>query len=200
MKRLVLILFCLSAVAAAPADQGPCVVPGRGHFQIHTDTSGLFGAFGHEHLIQAKTIQGCAVIDKTNLAKSSIKLTFPTKEIRVVDTKVDAKERAKVQEAMETEVLDVSKYPQVVFESTSVEGNAGASTSTLRIHGNLTIHGKTQQIIVPVNLARLDDGTYRASGAYSFKQTSFGIRPIKLAGGTVKVKDEVRTEFELYLK
>ena len=198
MKRLALIFFCLSAFAAASPDEGPCVVPGRGHFRIHTDTSGVFGAFGHDHLVEAKTIQGCAVIDRNNFARSSIKLTFPTKDIRVVDPKVDAKERAKVQEAMETEVLHVSRYPQVVFESTSVEGSASAST--LRIHGNLTIHGKTQSIILPVNLTRLDDGTYRASGEYSFKQTSFGIRPVKLAGGTVKVKDEVRTEFELYLK
>jgi hypothetical protein len=31
-------------------------------------------------------------------------------------------------------------------------------------------------------------------------RTAFGIQPIQLAGGTVKVKDEVRTEFELFLK
>jgi hypothetical protein len=28
----------------------------------------------------------------------------------------------------------------------------------------------------------------------------FGITPIKLAGGTVKVKDEVSTEFDILLK
>jgi hypothetical protein len=49
-------------------------------------------------------------------------------------------------------------------------------------------------------LARLDDGTYRASGEYKFKQSSFGIKPIQLAGGTVKVKDELEVEFELFLK
>ena len=40
----------------------------------------------------------------------------------------------------------------------------------------------------------------RARGEYKFKQTTFGIRPVQLAGGTVKVKDEVVTEFELFLK
>jgi hypothetical protein len=46
----------------------------------------------------------------------------------------------------------------------------------------------------------LADGTYQATGKYNFKQTSFGIKPIQLAGGTIKVKDELETEFELYLK
>jgi hypothetical protein len=53
---------------------------------------------------------------------------------------------------------------------------------------------------VPLTLTHLDDGTYRATGEYKLKQTAFGIQPIQLAGGTVKVKDEVRTEFELFLK
>jgi polyisoprenoid-binding protein YceI len=70
----------------------------------------------------------------------------------------------------------------------------------LRLHGNLTIRGKSQPIIVPVTLTRLDDGTFRARGDYKFKQTTFGIRPVQLAGGTIKVKDEVQTEFELFLK
>ena len=51
-----------------------------------------------------------------------------------------------------------------------------------------------------MTLTRLDDGAYRAIGEYSFKQTAFGIKPIQLAGGAVKVKDELRTEFELFLK
>ena len=60
--------------------------------------------------------------------------------------------------------------------------------------------GKTQLIPVPLTLTRLDDGSYRAAGEYQFKQTAFGIRPVQLAGGTIKVKDELRTEFELFLK
>jgi hypothetical protein len=31
------------------------------------------------------------------------------------------------------------------------------------------------------------------------KQSDFGIKPVKVAGGTVKVKDEVRIEFDIQL-
>jgi polyisoprenoid-binding protein YceI len=56
----------------------------------------------------------------------------------------------------------------------------------------LTLHGKKQPVAVEVSLK---DGHYR--GSASFKQSSFGISPISIAGGTVKVKDEVKIEFDI---
>ena len=108
------------------------------------------------------------------------------------------KDRMEVQKTMETEVLRISEYPHVTFESTGVE-RAG-EVNRFRVRGNLTIRGKTLPVIIPVTLARLADGTYSATGEYSFKQSSFLIKPIQLGGGTVKVKDEVQTQFELFLK
>ena len=197
MRRLALISALFMATNVFGAD-GPCVIPNRGHFQIHTGTGGLFGAFAHDHLIEAQKIEGCASIDPKDLTQSSIKLTFLTAGIRVLDAKESPEDRAKIQKTMENDVLRVLDYPRVTFESTSVE--RGSGPNTLRVRGNLTIRGKTQPIAVPVTLTRLDDGAYRATGEYSFKQTAFGIKPIQLAGGTVKVKDELRTEFELFLK
>jgi polyisoprenoid-binding protein YceI len=195
--RFVVVWILITAASAAAAD-GPCIVPGRGHFQIRTGTSGLFGVFGHDHLIEAQKIEGCAVVDGADPRRSSIKLTFTAADIRVTDPKESASERAKVQETMDKDVLAVTDHPRILFESTAIERSGAADT--FRVRGNLTIRGKTQSVVVPVTLTRLEDGTYRATGRYEFKQTSFGIRPIQLAGGTVKVKDEVRTEFELYLK
>ena len=197
MKRLAL-LFVFAMAGKSYAAEGPCVMPNRGHFQIHTGTSGLFGAFAHDHLIEAKSVEGCATIDSQNPAKSSIKLTFTTANIKVVDPKESPEDRAKVQKTMETDVLRVSEFPRITFESSAVE--KGTSTNSYRVRGNLTIRGNTQPVTVPVALTKLQDGTYRVTGEYRFKQTAFGIKPVQLAGGTVKVKDELRTEFELFLK
>ena len=198
MKRVLAILAGLLIAANASAADNVCVVPGRGHFRIHVDSGGLFGAFGHNHLVEAQTIAGCATVDTENPTRSSVKLDFPTASLRVLDPNESAKDRADVQKTMETEVLQVLQYPQVTFETTAVE-RSGASNQ-FRLRGNLTIRGKSQPAVIPVTLTRLDDGTYRAVGEYKFKQTMFGIKPIKLAGGAVKVKDELRTEFELFLK
>jgi polyisoprenoid-binding protein YceI len=180
------------------ASDGPCVISDRGHFQIHAGTAGLFGAFAHDHLIEAGKITGCATMDPKDVIHSSIKLDFPTASIRVVDPKENAKDRADVQKTMEGEVLRISEFPKVTFESTGIERAEGVER--FRVRGNLTIRDKTQPAIIPVTLTRLTDGTYRANGQYKFKQTSFGIKPIQLAGGTVKVKDELQIEFELFFR
>jgi polyisoprenoid-binding protein YceI len=180
------------------AADGPCIVPGRGHFQIHVSTAGLFGAFAHNHLIQAEKIMGCAKVDSSDITRSSIKMDFPTSAIRVIDPKESDKDRAQVQKTMEADVLRISDFPMVTFASTAIERAEGADR--FRVRGTLTIRGKSQPATIPVTLTRVVDGNYRAVGEYKFKQTSFGITPIQLAGGTVKVKDELQVEFELFLQ
>jgi polyisoprenoid-binding protein YceI len=192
---LVLILFISKGLLAA---EQHCVVPGSGHFKIHVGTSGLFGGLGHSHSIEAQKVTGCAMIDSNDVARSSVKLEFPTADIKVIDPGESEKDRADVQKTMETEVLRVSEYPRVTFESTGVEPDG--ALNRLRLKGNLTIRGKTLPVIIPVMVTRMSDGTYRATGEYKFKQSSFLIKPIQLAGGTVMVKDELQTEFELFLK
>jgi polyisoprenoid-binding protein YceI len=197
VKRLFFLLACMLTTAAAAGADGPCIVPQRGYFRIHVGTAGVFGAFAHNHLIEAQRIAGCASVDPKDVTHSSIRLTFTTADLRVMDPKESEKNRAEVQKTMETEVLRISEFPQVVFESTSIE-NAGGNE--LRMRGNLTISGNTRSVVIPVTLSHTADGTLQAQGRYNFKQSTFGIKPIQLGGGTIKVKDELETEFEVYLK
>ena len=62
------------------------------------------------------------------------------------------------------------------------------------MRGNLTLHGETQPVTVEV---REREGHYL--GTSRFKQTEFGIKPFKAAGGTIRVKDEVRIDFDIQL-
>jgi len=194
---------CVWAIAAAclmvpPAEaETACVLPGKGFFRVHADAGGLFGVFAHDHLIEAARIEGCATVDPQNLTQSSVKLTFAAADLHVMDPKESADDRAKVQKTMETEVLRVSEYPTMTFESTAVMKD---SSDRYRVSGNLSIRGKTAPVVIPVMLTLQPDATYRVTGTYKFKQTTFGIEPIRLMGGAVKVKDEVRTDFELFLK
>jgi len=197
MKPIVVLLLALFAVQTLQSQNAPCVVPGRGYFRIHVGTGGLFGAFAHDHLIEAQKVEGCATINANDLTRSSIKLTFPAASVRVMDPNESAKDRATVQENMEKDVLRISDFPRIFFESTSLEPGAA---NQLKVHGKLTIRDKTQAVVIPMTITRLGDGSYQAAGKYKFKQSSFGITPIQLAGGTIKVKDELETEFELFLK
>jgi len=62
------------------------------------------------------------------------------------------------------------------------------------VRGNLNLHGQTHPVAIDVTLK---DGIYR--GSTTPIQTAFGITPVSVAGGTVKVKDEVKLEFQISL-
>src|SRR5262245_52290088 len=85
--RIVLFIFFVLTSISADAAERVCVVTETSHFRINVGTGGLFGAFAHDHLIEATKIDGCAAIDLQDLAHSSIALVFPTSAIRVLDPK-----------------------------------------------------------------------------------------------------------------
>lgn len=87
------------------------------------------------------------------------------------------------------EVLDAARFPQIKFESTRVEH---AGPGRLVVHGQLSLHGLTRPVVVNVSVEDL-----RYEGTSTFKQRDFGITPISIAGGTIKVKDELRIEFDI---
>ena len=58
--------------------------------------------------------------------------------------------------------------------------------------GQSDASGQTRPVKVDVER---QEGRYR--GSARLRQSEFGITPVKVAGGTIKVKDEVRVDFEI---
>jgi polyisoprenoid-binding protein YceI len=75
-----------------------------------------------------------------------------------------------------------------------VTSETGGSVDVL-VRGELTIHGVSREVAVPLKI-RIDADSISAIGTTSIEQTAFGIRPISI-GGVVKVKDELRLEWQL---
>ena len=120
-----------------------------------------------------------------------VELRVNAAALRVQDTKGSESDKAEIQKTMlGPEVLDTAKFHEIVFKSTSAEGSGSAWT----VHGNLTLHGETRPVTVTVK-----EQAGRYVGSATVKQSEFGIKPVKAAGGTVKVKDEVRIDFDIRL-
>src|SRR5262249_55715344 len=147
---------------------------------------GFFSAFGHEHVVNAPIAEG-------TLADSGpqphIEFRVDARQLKVVDPETKPEERAQIQRDMETKVLDNEKYPEIRFRSTAIER---AAEGKWKVSGKLTLHGQTHAVEAAVSGGK---GRYR--GSANFKQTQFGIKPVAVAGGSVKVKDELRIEFEI---
>ena len=102
-------------------------------------------------------------------------------------TVLPEKDQEAVQSTMQNSVLESTKFPEIRFESTSIHK---IDNDRWTITGNLTLHEKTNSITFNV---RDDAGAYL--GQATVKQTDFGIKPIGVAGGAVKVRDDVTIEF-----
>jgi polyisoprenoid-binding protein YceI len=102
---------------------------------------------------------------------------------------------------MHNEVLESAKYQRISFKSASVSDvkPAGGDSYSFTLNGDLTLHGVTKRIAVPVT-ATITPQQLRATGKYTLRQTDFGIKPYSAAGGTVKVKNEVVIHFDIVAK
>jgi polyisoprenoid-binding protein YceI len=176
-------------VWAAPATlnaQSKAIDVNKSSLKIRVFKSGAFSAFAHDHEIQAPIEEG--KIDSSTPA--SVQLRVDARKMRVLDPDIAADKRAEIQQTMQSaKVLDVEKFPEISFQSKTVAGRGDAHWE---VHGELTLHGKKQPVAVEVTL---QSGHYR--GSASIRQSDFGIDPIRIAGGTVKVKDEVKIEFDI---
>ena len=150
---------------------------------VHVFRSGVFSFAGDNHEVRAPIASG-----SIDAARQTVEFVVQAAQMTVLDPKLDASKRAQVQANMlGPEVLDAQRYPKIIFHSTSVEA---IGSDGWMVHGELTLHGVTQPLAIRVSRTGPE---YR--GSASLTQTAFSIKPIRVAGGTVKVKDEVKVDF-----
>ncbi|HTA25908.1 MAG TPA: YceI family protein [Terriglobales bacterium] len=148
---------------------------------------GLFSGFAHDHQIAAPLSSG--IVDP---AAPSVEVHFDTRKLKVLDPDASVSDRAKIQETMLSDkVLDAGHFTEIVFVSRNVKV---AGENTYAVEGDLTLHGVTHPLVLAVSLR---NGHY--TGSVNVKQTDFGITPISLVGGSVKVKDVVEITFDIVL-
>jgi polyisoprenoid-binding protein YceI len=171
--------------------QSQAIDVNKSSLKIRVFKSGVFSAFAHDHEIQVPIEEGR--IDEGKIdssAQARVQLRMDARKMRVLDPEIAADKRAEIQHTMQgAAVLDVEKFPEISYQSTAVTGKGGAHWE---VHGILSLHGEKQPVVVEVFL---QGGHYR--GCASFKQSEFGITPIRIARGTIKVKDEVKIEFDI---
>ena len=191
--------LALAAFATAAQEKGAYSIDNaKSKLQIDVYKEGAFKMFGHDHLIVAKEISGQVQFDPQNMEASAVHLKVPAKSLTAVDPGESEKVRRDVQATMTGEkVLDVAKFPEIVFMSTHVSAvKKTADGWELTLAGKLNLHGVEKPVSFPLRV-RAAAGELRAQGEVSVLQTDHGITPIKVGGGSVKVKDKLKITFTI---
>jgi polyisoprenoid-binding protein YceI len=180
------ILFALALALTPLCAQDSKIDTQRSSITIHVGKAGLLSAAGHEHWVNAPIASG-------SIGESGaphVEFSVETASMRVKpDPKVDSKTEATIQKDMETMTLEIAKYPEISFRSTRVEKTADG----WKVDGALSLHGVTKPVSVVV---KKNGDSY--AGHTVLKQTDFGIKPISVAGGTIKVKNEIEIDFQVF--
>lgn len=147
--------------------------------------SGLLSAFADNHEIRAPISSGS--LDETG---RRVELVIDSRKLVALDPGLSPEKRNEVQQRMlGPEVLDSDRFREIRFEASSVEQT---SHDHFLVSGSLSLHGRTKPISLHIQRS---NGRYHGDAV--LKQGDFGISPISVAGGAVRVKDELKIEFDI---
>ncbi len=186
-KNVLAVLAVSFSLTAAASAQPQSIDTGKSTLTVRVYKAGVFSALGHNHEISAPITQGAV-----DTSARRVELEVRASALQVRDPDASDKDREQIQYTMlGPEVLDAQRYREITFRSTDVEPTG---PDAWNVRGNLMLHGETHIVTVQVRQA---NGHY--IGSSRFKQSDFGIKPVKVAGGTIRVKDEVQIGFDIQL-
>jgi YceI-like domain len=165
-------------------------------FTVRAFAPGLLSALGHWPTTAARQYEGEARLVRGPSTRSSFASHPVPDSLEAVDD-VSEKTEHDIESKMKQEVLETSRFPEIVVESSNTEAAAmGYTLHAATTPGTLSLHEKKRTETIRCQVS-LNGETLHARGQFPVRQTHYGIRPAKVAAATLKVRDEVKCSFDI---
>ena len=185
----------MAEAAETPTDR--YVIDGRSsRFTVQAFATGLLAKMGHNPTIGIRDLSGEMKFNPDKLEAGSFRLVIKAASLSVQDD-ISDKDLREIERLMKQEILEITKFPEIVYEAPSISvTKMSDSLCSATLNGNLTMHGvnRSQPIVTRVALL---GSMLRASGEFSLNQTDYNIKLVSVAGGALKLKDELKLSFEM---
>jgi polyisoprenoid-binding protein YceI len=170
--------------------------PSASRFTVQAFATGLLSSFGHNPTIAIRDFEGEVQSGPEDFENASLLFTVRTAKMEVLD-EMKKDDRLKLEEEMYDKVLNVKQFPTATFTSKQITvQKLGNDLFQAHVAGELAFHGVQHDHSFDARIMRL--GTMlRVSGEFSLRQSDYGIKPFKAAGGALRLKDEVKFSCEL---
>lgn len=169
----------------------------RSRFVVQAFADGLLSMFGHDPVIAVTNFGGDARCVPATLADASLLLLVRADSLAVAG-KASEKDRLEMERAIREEILETAHHPEIAFMSTNVSADRTAESEyRVKIDGALSLHGVTRNQMIHAGVTT-SENSLRAQGEFSLRQSDYGIKPTSVAGGTLRVKDEVKVSFDIH--
>jgi polyisoprenoid-binding protein YceI len=185
-----------AAEAAATAADRYVIDARSSRFTVRAFATGLLSAMGHNPTVAIRDFSGEVNFNPEKVEASSFRLAIKTSSLSVQDD-ISDKDRREMERLMNQEVLETAKFPEIVYEAADIAVTKASDTLfSATLQGRLTLHGVTRSLPVAVHVA-LWGSMLRASGDFAVNLSNFSIKPVSVAGGSLKLKDEIKCSFEI---
>lgn len=153
----------------------------------------------HDWDVNGSVIGGTMEVDpkfpEAGTVKPTASAKIPIRTLKSYQKKMD--------EVMQ-ETMEMAKFPVIEYKLTELKpkGTPSADKGEFDSVGDLTIHGKTVSITMPVTVEKLEGGAkLKIVGKIPLKMTMFGIKPVdvNLVVGHITTGDDVKLSIEWLL-
>jgi polyisoprenoid-binding protein YceI len=186
-----------AAVQAIETPTDRYVIDSRAsRFTVQAFATGLLARMGHNPIIGIRDFSGEMQFNPDKLEAGGFRLAIKSASLSVQND-ISDKDLREIERLMNQEVLETAKFPEIVYEASSISVTKMAEMlCSATLNGKLTMHGVTRNQTIAVRVALLGS-MLRASGDFSLEQTDYNIKLVSVAGGALKLKDELKFSFEM---
>lgn len=168
--------------------------PQGSRFTVRAFAGGPLSAVGHNPTFAVRDFQGELEFDPGQPGASSLRLVIAAASLSVTDN-MSEKDRREIEHTTQEQVLESARFPEITYDCPASRLTA-VGPMQVTLAGDLTLHGATRPQTAAARVY-LVGTTLRAQGEAVVRQTDFGIRPVTVAGGMLKVKDELKVAFDI---
>ncbi len=165
-------------------------------FTVRVFASGMLSALGHSPTFGIRKFAGEIEFSADAPEASSLRIQVQADSLEVLDD-IKNSDRQEIESTMKQKVIETDKYPLIAFDARAASAEPlGGGRFRANLSGQLTLHGVARPLLIPVQVTPMGD-MLRAGGEFSLLQTDYGITLVVVAGGALKVKDELKFVFDM---
>jgi polyisoprenoid-binding protein YceI len=165
-------------------------------FTVQAFAGGMLSGLGHSPTFAIRAFTGELRFTPETFADASFHLTVRADSLTVTDS-VSPKDRADIEGRMRLEVLETAVYPEIDYHAAEITADRVADNwYRLRLKGELRLHGVKRAQPVDAQVRILEDQV-RLSGQCALLLSAYRIKPVSALGGLIKLKDELKLDFDL---
>lgn len=188
----------MSTAGAPPATAVRYVIDPTGStFTVRAFATGILSALAHSPTIAIPNFEGEVNFASGTVEDASLRLVAQAASLTVTDD-ISNKDRHEIERRMHDEVLEAGGFPEIIYDCprASAVQKIGEGLYSVSLNGELTLRGVMRNQVVAAQVTLKGD-ILRAAGQVSVRLSDYEIRPVSAAGGTIKLKDELRLSFDI---